>query len=248
MVADATGTARRRSPFGAAAVAALVLTVSACAGSEGGDATVVTTAERPDATVAAAPATTAVTPSTSAAPAATAAPTTVAPAGPVVDAAAVLAQAVATLRAGYDVDTNVTAGDRSTNVAGRVVGVNSLFTLTSGGAAVEYLQVPPQVWVREPGTEWNEANSEAAPRDSLGPLAAPTTVTFVRGGEDGQHLRLSYAGAALGSETPTVDADVVIEARGGMTFTYAAVTQGKPVTVVTRLAPTADATPITAPV
>jgi hypothetical protein len=223
-----------------------VLTVSACAGSDGGDATVITTAERPTATVAAAPATTAA--ATSVASVATPAPTTAAPVGPTVDAAAVLAQAVATLRAGYDVDTNVTAGDRTTNVAGRVVGVNSLFTLTSGGAAVEYLQVPPQVWVREPGTEWNEANSEAAPRDSLGPLAAPATVTFVKSAEDGQHLRLSYPGASLGSETPTVDADVVVEARGGMTFTYAAVTQGKPVTVVTRLAPTADATPITAPV
>lgn len=237
--------AHRRPPFGAAAAAALALTITSCSGSDGG-ATVVTSGAPAPATAAPSTAAATTAPATSAAAttAATAAP---APAGPTVDAAALLRGTVDSLRPGYDVDTNVTAGDRVTNVAGRVIGANSLFTLSSGGAAVEYLQVPPQVWVREPGGEWTEASSESAPTESLGPLAAPASIAFVRAAPEGQYLRVTYPGAALGSESTTVEAEMVLETRGGLTVTYAAITQGKPVTVVTRLAPAGDPTPIGPP-
>lgn len=245
MVARPTSPATRRSPLGAAAVAALTLILAGCSGSGGSDAALVATSDGAATTaVTAATAPTTVAPST-AAP--TVAPGPPAPTTAPVDAPALLAGAVERLRAGYDVDTNVTAGDRSTNLAGRVVGVNSLFTLTSGSASLEYLQVPPQVWVREPGGDWNEANSESAPKESLGTIAAPAAVTFVSAAADGQRLKVSYPGAALGSESPTVDADLVLEPNGGLTMTYAVVTQGKTVTVVTRMAPAADVTPIGPP-
>ncbi len=247
MVVKATSSALRRSPFGAAAVAALVLILGACSGSGGRDASLVATSDG-STTLADKQATTAKKAPAPATPTAAVGTTATVPTGPTIDAPALLAKAVETLRVGYDVDTNVTAGDRSTNVAGRVVGVNSLFTLTSGGASVEYLQVPPQVWVRDPGGEWNEATSEAAPKEALTTLSAPATVAFVKAGGDGQHLRVSYPGAALGSESATVDADMVLEPNGGITVSYAAVTQGKTVAVVTRMAPTADVTPIAPPV
>lgn len=244
MAARSASPATRRSPFGAAAVAALALVLAGCSGSSGDDATLVTTAQgsTPTTTVATTKATAAastVAPTVTQGPAA---PTTVA-----VDAPALLAGAIEKLRAGYDVDTNVAAGDRTTNLAGRVVGVNSLFTLTSGDASLEYLQVPPQVWVREPGGDWNEATSESAPKESLATIAAPSTVTFVAAAAAGPQLKVSYPGAALGSESATVDADVVLEANGGLTMTYAVVTQGKTVNVVTRMAPAADVTPIAPP-
>lgn len=242
----------RRSPFGVAAVAALTVTLAACSSSSGRSSTVVSASSSASSAAATSAASTTVTtakPSSSSAAASTAAPapTTAAVAGPApVDPAALLARAVATLRNGYDVDTNVSAGAQTTNVAGRVVGPNSQFTLTSGDATVEYLQIPPQTWVREPGDAWTQATNEAAPREALTSLAAPTKLAFMGAAADGQHLKLSYDGATLGSETP-VDAEMVLEPNGGMTVTYAATTQGKALAVITRLAPTANPTPITPP-
>ena len=253
-LAPPTSLATRRSPFGAAAAVALALLLPACASSGAAKATVVSTAggSTTSAAAAAAAATTKPTAATKATtkattPATTAAATT-APIGPVApDPTAVLAKAVDGLRPGYDVDSNVAAAGRTTNMAGRVIGTNSLFTLTSGDAVVEYLLVPPQTWVREPGGAWNQANTEAAPREALGPLAAPKALAFVTAGADGQHLHATYDGAALGSETPAVEADMVVEPNGGLTVTYAVTTQGKALAVVTRLAPAADTTPIEPP-
>ena len=240
----------RRSPFGVAAVAALTIALAACSSSSGRSSTVVSTSSSASSATSVAPttATTAKPTSSATAPTtATPAPTTAAVAGPApVDPAALLAKAVATLRNGYDVDTNVSAGAQTTNVAGRVVGPNSQFTLTSGDATIEYLQIPPQTWVREPDADWKQATNEAAPREALTSLAAPTKLAFIGVAADGQHLKLSYDGATLGSETP-VDAEMVLEPNGGMTVTYAATTQGKALVVITRLAPTSNPTPITAP-
>ena len=253
-----TGSITRRSPLGVAAVAALALCLglglAACASSGDHSATVVATAGK--STVAASVAPTATATATTKPAARTVAPTTAAGAAPSTapqmgpaapDAAGMLAKAVEALRPGYDVDSNVTTGDRATNVAGRVVGTNSQFTLTNGGAVVEYLRVPPQTWVRDPGGDWTESSAEAAPREALTPLASPKALEFVSAGGDGQHLKATYDGASLGSETPTVDATMVVEPNGGLTVTYAATTQGKVLSVTTRLAPAADTTPIAAP-
>ncbi len=235
----------------AAALAALLLPLTACSGSGGNLSTVVssgapTTSAKVSAS-AAAPGTSGAT--TAGAPAATTAAPGAAVAGPApADAPGILAKAVEGLRAGYQVDSAVAAENLIlTNMTGRVVGPSSLLSVTSGSATVEYLQVPPQVWVREPGGDWKAADTQSTPKDTLAPLAAPTALAFESADGDGQHLKATYDGPSLGmADNPTVDADLVVGPDGAITVRYAATAQGKPLNVLTRLAPS-DPTPIVAP-
>jgi hypothetical protein len=236
----------------AAALAALLLPLTACSGSSGGNLTTVVSSGAPT-TAGKVPAASSSTPTvagaTTAAPAATTAAPAAAPAGPApADAPTILAKAVEGLRAGYQVDSAVAAENLIlTNLTGRVVGPSSLLSVTSGSATVEYLQVPPQVWVREPGGDWKAADTESTPKDTLAPLSAPTALAFESADTDGQHLKATYDGPSLGmAENPTVDAELVVGPDGAITVRYAATAQGKPLNVLTRLAPS-DPTPIVAP-
>lgn len=233
----------------AAALAALLLPLAACSG--GGSTSTVDSIETPSTQAGtAAPSSTAAAGGTTAAPAPTAAAATTAPAaGPVApDAPTILATAVESLRAGYQVDSAVAAENLIlTNMTGRVVGPASLLTVASGTATIEYLQVPPQVWVREPGGDWKSADDKSVPKDTLTPLSVPTALTFTGADEAGQHLKATYDGASLGmTENPTVEAELTVGPDGALTVKYGATAQGKPILVLTRLAP-GDPTPILAP-
>ena len=236
----------------AAALAALLLPLAACSNSGGNLAAVVSSsptsakarAGAPTSSQAAAGGATTGAPAPAGATTATAAAAGPAPA----DAPSILATAVQGLLAGYQVDSAVATDSLIlTNMTGRVVGPTSLLAVTSGSATVEYLQVPPQVWVREPGGDWKAADTASIPRDALAPLSAPNALSFVAADGDGQHLHATYDGAALGmAEDPTVEADLVVGPDGAITVRYGATAQGKPLAVLTRLAPS-DPTPIGAP-
>ena len=167
---------------------------------------------------------------------------------PGVDAAATLKAALDALRPAYDVVETVTVnGKVAFSITGRVVGSGSVLTLTSGGASIEYLEVPPKSWSREQGGSWAEMTAPVpvkVPLDLFGQASA-LAVSGQQAGET--HLHATYDPALFGLKDNPIQADIVLGANGVLTAAYPTVVADKPGTVDARLSPSADQTPIASP-
>jgi len=164
-----------------------------------------------------------------------------------VDAAATLKAALDVLRPAYDLVETVTVnGKVAITVMGRVVGSGSLLTLTSGGAAVEYLEVPPKSWSREPGGSWAEMTDPVPVKAPLD-LLAQTSTLIVSGQPAGEtHLRATYDPAVFGAKD-VIQAELVVGANGLLTASYPTVVADKAGSVDAHLTPSGDSTPIAPP-
>jgi len=173
--------------------------------------------------------------------------TVAAPAAPAVDAVAILKTALDALRPAYDLTETVTVnGKVAITVMGRIVGPGSLLTLTSSGASVEYLEVPPKSWSREPGGSWAEMTDPVpvkAPLDLLAQASA-LTVTSQAAGET--HLHATYDPAVFTTKD-VIQAELVVGANGLLTASYPTMVADKPGSVDARLTPSGDPTPIAPP-
>jgi len=168
---------------------------------------------------------------------------------PRVDAATAFHSAMDALRPGYELNTDVTLGDQViTRLTGRVVGQGSALALTTNGATVEYLEIPPTAWAREPGGQWAELDQPAPVQDPFEKMGNPTTVVDGTDGPDGRHVKATYDAKSLGAAPDgTVDADVLLAAGGKIVVTYPSSVGGKPIVVKATLAPAADTSAITPP-
>ena len=86
-------------------------------------------------------------------------PTTV----PTVSSSDLLSAALDPLRAGSAFDTRIEVdGAVVLSASGRSVGGAIQTTVTTSGRTVEYVQVPPDTWAREPGASWVLVGSDPA--------------------------------------------------------------------------------------
>jgi hypothetical protein len=175
---------------------------------------------------------------------ASSAPTT--PQASQVAAATVLAEALAPLRAASAFETTVEVGGTTVvSAKGRTVGDASRLTLTTSGKAVEYIEIPPKAWAREPKGKWVLVAAEQAPGSPLDALAEPLKVTVGTASDGPASLLATYPAAALGLEGEPLTVRITIDATT-VTFRYEAATEGHDTSSTTTIRP-AKADPITAP-
>jgi hypothetical protein len=170
-----------------------------------------------------------------------------APAGTAVPAAALLGAALDPLRTAAAFDTRVEVdGKVVVSATGRSVGAASRLTVTTADRTVEYLQVPPQAWAREPGSAWVLLGTDQAPAAPLDVLSDPLTLEMAPSTEGRTTFEATYPAAALGLEGDPV-AVVITVGDSTVTFRYELTTSGHRTSSTTTLRPsTAD--PIVAPV
>jgi hypothetical protein len=132
------------------------------------------------------------------------------------------------------------------SATGRSVGAASRLTVTTADRTVEYLQVPPQAWAREPGSAWVLLGTDQAPAAPLDVLSDPLTLEMAPSTEGRTTFEATYPAAALGLEGDPV-AVVITVGDSTVTFRYELTTSGHRTSSTTTLRPsTAD--PIVAPV
>lgn len=170
-------------------------------------------------------------------------PATSPPSGP--DPASILAKALVPLQAASAFETVVEVGGTTiVNAKGRSVGDSNRLTVTTGGKAVEYIEIPPKAWAREPKGKWVLVAADQAPGSPLDALANPLGVTEGASGASGS-LLATYPAAALGLEGEPLTVQITIDGTT-VTFRYTASTEGHDTSSTTTIRP-AKPDPITAP-
>ncbi len=199
------------------AILCIALAAAACGGAAGTDPAASTTA----ATAAASPSMNA----SQATDGASAAP----------DPAVRLSTALAPLRtaAAFEIRVEID-GNLVVAATGRSVGPASTSSVTTSGRTVDYVQIPPQTWAREPGASWVLLGSDAAPAAPLDVLAKPLTLGASPADAAGTSLDATYPAAALGLTGDPVAVTITIDA-SGLTFTYRATQSGHTTTSTTTL-------------
>jgi hypothetical protein len=175
-------------------------------------------------------------------------PSSAAPAssGTAVPAAALLEAALKPLRTAAAFETRVEVdGTVVVSATGRSVGAASRLTVTTADRTVEYLQVPPRAWAREPGAAWVLLGTGQAPAAPLDVLSNPLTLATAPSTEGRTSFAATYPAAALGLEGDPVAVAITVDG-SAVTFRYESTTSGHRTLSTTTLRPsTAD--PIVAP-
>lgn len=133
------------------------------------------------------------------------------------------------------------AGAPVLTATGRTVGPASQLTVTTGGRAVDHIQIPPDAWAREPGGSWVLIGAEGAPAAPIDVLADPLTLEAV----SPTSFKATYSAASLGLEGNPVVVTISLDGPA-VTFRYEATTGGRQTSSTTTLRP-GSADPIVAP-
>lgn len=166
-----------------------------------------------------------------------------------VDGAAMLAQALDGVAAGFHFRTSVTVAGAEVLVAeGDRVGDGTRLTIWSSGTSVAYVITPAGSWVFPEGGEWEALDSAPATTD---PLQALRNATAVSGTSvDGVNATLvaTVAANALGVPSDgTADVQVLVSGPTLQEVSYDAPVDGQTASVRSVFSPVVDATPVTAP-
>jgi hypothetical protein len=169
-----------------------------------------------------------------------------APSGAAVPAATLLGAALEPLQKAASFETRVEVdGSVVVSASGRSVGAASRLTMTTADRTVEYLQVPPRAWAREPGAAWVLVDTGQAPAAPLDVLSNPLTLATATSADGRTSFAATYPAAALGLEGDPVAVAITVEGTA-VTFRYESTTSGHRTLSTTTLRPsTAD--PIVAP-
>lgn len=158
----------------------------------------------------------------------------------------ILSRALDPLLAAAAFETRVEVdGTEVVSATGRSVGNTSTTSVTTSGRTVDYVQIPPQTWAREPGAAWVLVSSDPASTAPLAVLSKPLTLAIAQGGGSGTSLDATYPAAALGLTGDPVAVTITIDGTG-LTFRYQATTSGHTTSSTTTLRPS-PADPIVAP-
>jgi len=165
-----------------------------------------------------------------------------------VDPTTLLAGALESYGDGYTFTSTATIGGATAIVvSGRQQGANSEMLLTSGDGEIEYLLTADGQWVRTPGGDWQQLDTQQPPAAPLTQLAAPSRLELVRNEAGTVELSATYDGAVFGLASSEVV--VLLTFRDGLLTEagYTSEQEGVEAEVITQFAPAADTTPITAP-
>ena len=157
--------------------------------------------------------------------------------------------ALTALRPGYTFDTTLTVADAlAARVVGRQAGDASELTIESGGLTVIYQIVPPSAWLQQADGSWVEAESAVPSGDPLSTLLAPLSVEDGSGPVGDDHLRATYAAAALGlTGDDPVTVLISIASNGLISARYETTIDGRQALSMSAFAPAASPEPILAP-
>lgn len=131
------------------------------------------------------------------------------------------------------------------SATGRSVGPASTSGVTTAGRTIDYVQVPPHAWARDPGGSWLLVGSDAAPAAPLEVLSKPLTLAPAQAGTGRTSLDATYPAAALGLTGDPVAVTITLDA-AGVTFSYQATQSGHKTISTTTLRP-GSADPIVPP-
>jgi hypothetical protein len=223
---------RVRLLLGGAALAAFVLTSSACSDEKSNVAA--------DQAVA-------VTSTAAATAPSTVPPTTIVTA---IDPTALLQQAMAGLASGYHFQSLVLVNGAQTLLAdGDRIGADSRLNLASNGVVVSYIVTASGSYALPEGGEWELLDVPPASADPIAALASPTAVGVVSDDGTSVRLRVTVPALSLGvGATGTADVEVVITNGALAQVDYSAPIDGGVAVVATAIGPVVDATPIVAPI
>lgn len=160
--------------------------------------------------------------------------------------AQLLAAALAPLQGAAQFQTTVTIdGTVGVSSEGRSVGGATHLTVTTAGASIEYIQIPPQAWARQTGGSWILVGVDEALGNPLSVLTAPLTLDgpFSRAPDT---LRATYPAAAFGLEGDPITVEIMLDGSSA-TFTYETETAGRPTVSTTTIGPTTQLDPIVPP-
>jgi hypothetical protein len=161
-------------------------------------------------------------------------------------AAQLLAATLAPLQGAAQFQTTVTIdGTVGISSEGRSVGGATHLTVTTAGASIEYIQIPPQAWARQTGGSWILVGADESLSNPLLVLTAPLTLDgpFSRAPDT---LRATYPAAAFGLEGDAITIEITL-AGSSATFTYETESAGRPTVSTTTIGPTTQLDPIVAP-
>lgn len=157
-----------------------------------------------------------------------------------------LTAALAPLRAAATFETRIEIdGKVVVSASGRSVGASSTTSVTTSDRTVDYVQVPPGTWAREPGAGWVLVASDPAAIVPLDALSRPLTVTLASSDGGTTALAATYPAAALGLTGDPVAVTITIDGTG-VAFRYETTGTGHTTSSTTTLRP-APADPIVAP-
>ncbi len=169
-----------------------------------------------------------------------------APSGAAAPATALLGAALESLRTAAAFETRVEVdGTVVVSATGRSVGAASQLTVTTADRTVEYLQVPPRAWAREPGAAWVLLGTDQAPAAPLDVLSDPLTLATAPSTGGLASFAATYPAAALGLEGDPVAVTITVDG-SAVTFRYESTASGHRTASTTTLRPAA-ADPIVAP-
>ena len=133
-------------------------------------------------------------------------------------------------------------------VTGKGRGPSSEFSITSGGAVIEYIQIPPKSWSRDKAGTWLELDGSAPAQSPLQALLSPSKIALAAQDANGLHFTATYPSAALATGTSgQLDVTMTLAPDGHIDVAYHAPVGGQEVDVATQLHKDGDTTPISAP-
>lgn len=162
-------------------------------------------------------------------------------------AAKLLDAALAPLQGAAEFQTEVTIdGTIGVSSEGRSVGGATHLTVTTAGASIEYIQIPPQAWARQTGGSWILVGVDEALGNPLSVLTAPLTLnTPLSGSPD--TFRATYPAAAFGLEGDPITVEITLDG-SSVTLTYQTETAGHPTVSRTTVGPSTQLDPIVPPI
>ena len=169
-------------------------------------------------------------------------------AGQPVDPSAALDAAFAAFEGGYQFEAEVTVGQATaTHAAGRRVGANAEFEVTSDGSTVTYRTVGSDAWVKRAGADWVAVDGSKTAADPLAALRTPLHVEAGPTVTGGTSLVATYPASALGLTGADRTVTVLVGDDGSVEATYQLTTAAGPAVSHTTFKPMTDTTPIVPP-
>jgi hypothetical protein len=178
-------------------------------------------------------------------------PASTGPTIPAAEAEQTLQEAVdAAVEAGYDFVTTVTAGGGlAIQAEGDRLGDSARFVVTRDDAVVEYVVTADGTWARPDGGEWGPIDAPTATVDPLPALVGATSIASGPSSEGGPTIVATLPDSALGyADDRDLELTVTVVDGAITEIRYDTTVQGLAASVVTRLSPPTDDSPVVAPI
>ena len=167
-----------------------------------------------------------------------------------IDGAALLQAAMDATAVGYHYHAIATiAGAVAVEVDGDRVGDGTRLGVVRDGVAVQYVITPDGTWVQPDGGDWDQLDTPPATSDPILALRAPSALSVDSVDGNSVHLTVSVPATSLGlGGDAVVPVAVVITAGTLSEVVYSTTIEGQPASIDTVVGPALDPSPVVAPI